>query len=416
MSNGTQGSQGGIIPRAYKSGSIVYMEGDKSDNIYIMKSGRVILTTKKVEDRIWVEVKENVKPGEFFGVKSALGRYPRDETAQTFGDTVVLVLSLAEFERLILKNLNVVKKMLRVFSNQLRRIGKTVREVLGETDAVNPEVELFKIGEYYYKAGRHKQALHAYKKYIEFYPGNKHSGVAKQRISALQSGHSGDDDLMSGDEDEYSTSSYEESAGDMTDFSLDDEAGGSSFDDFADDSGSRPERSPLSSEMDEFLMDEDSGESSDDLSDFSFDEPDTGVKQKQDDINELFYEAMRLFSEESFSEAKDLYEKVLNFKSLKNEGERKTFEKAHFEVGRCYYKIKNYREALNSFSALLKKFPTSDHAKNTMLYIGIVFEENGNADKAAGYYKKASEMEPKDQINKEAVNRLARLQKNQGRR
>lgn len=415
MSNGTQGGQSGIIPRAYKSGSIVYMEGDKSDNIYIMKSGRVILTTKKVEDRIWVEVKENVKPGEFFGVKSALGRYPRDETAQTFGDTVVLVLSLADFERLILKNLNVVKKMLRVFSNQLRRIGKTVREVLGETDVINPEVELFKIGEYYFKAGRNKQALHAYKKYIEYYPDNKHSGVAKQRINALQSGHGSDDDFMSGDEDNFSTSSYDESSADMTDFSLDEEQGGSSFDDLVDDSGSRPARSPLASEMDEFLMDEDDAGPSDDLSDFSFDDSDTGGA-KQGDINETFYEGMRLFSEEKFSEAKDLYEKVLDYKTLKNEGERKTFEKAHFEVGRCYYKMKNYREALNSFSALLKKFPTSDHAKNTLLYIGIVFEDNGNADKAVGYYKKASEMEPKDQVNKEAANRLARLQKNQGRR
>jgi len=325
-------------------------------------------------------------------------------------------LSLAEFERLILKNLNVVKKMLRVFSNQLRRIGKTVREVLGETDAVNPEVELFKIGEYYFKAGRNKQALHAFKKYIEYYPDSRNSGAAKQRIKALQSGQSGDDDFMSDDSDDFSSSSYDAGSADMTDFSLDDEPGGSNFDDLVDDGGSRPQRSPLSSEMDEFLMeDDDAGGASDDLSDFSFDEPGAGGS-KQEDINEIFYEGMRLFSEEQFSEAKTLYEKVLDFKTLKNEGERKTFEKAHFEIGRCYYKMKNYREALNSFSALLKKFPTSDHAKNTMLYIGIVFEDNGNVDKAAGYYKKASEMEPKDQINKEAVNRLARLQKNQGRR
>jgi len=87
-----------ITTRSYKSGSIVYMEGDKSETIYILKAGRVVLTTKKVEDKTWVEEKVHVKPGEFFGVKSALGRYPRDETAQTLGDTTVLVLSLADFE------------------------------------------------------------------------------------------------------------------------------------------------------------------------------------------------------------------------------------------------------------------------------------------------------------------------------
>ena len=111
-------------------GPSVYFENDKSEYIYILKAGRVILTTKKLEDT-GEEVKEEVRQGEFFGVKSALGKYPREETAQTLGDTMVLVLSLADFERLVLQNLNVVKKMLRVFSNQLRRIGRTVREVLG---------------------------------------------------------------------------------------------------------------------------------------------------------------------------------------------------------------------------------------------------------------------------------------------
>ncbi len=72
-----------------------------------------------------------MRQGEFFGVKSALGKYPREETAQTIGETSVLVLRPADFERLILKNVNIVRKMLRVFSNQLRRIHKMVQARAG---------------------------------------------------------------------------------------------------------------------------------------------------------------------------------------------------------------------------------------------------------------------------------------------
>ncbi len=410
MSNG---GTAGISTRVYKSGSIVFMEGDKSDYIYILKSGRVILTTKKVEEKIWVEVKENVKPGEFFGVKSALGKYPRDETAQTFGETVVLVLSLADFERLILKNVNVVKKMLKVFSNQLRRIHKEVREILGVSDSVNPEFELYKIAEFYFKAGRSKQALFAYRKYLEYYPDAKYSGNAQQRIKALQSGGDADDfqDDFEPAPPPSSAASSRENYDDLTDFTIDD--GGSSrhdeFSDLMEEEPAKPAaRSPLSSEMDDFL----STEKSEPMDDFTFDEPDLGGgASASQDISEIFYEGMRLFSQEQFGEALEMYKRVLDFKTLKNDGERKTFEKAHFEAGRCYLKLGNYNEAMAAFSGLIKKFPQSDLVKNALFYIGMVFEATRNVEKALTYYKKVASMEPKDQLNREAMNKVTKLQR-----
>ncbi len=176
----------GIITRVYKSGSIIYFAGDRSENIYILKSGHVVLTSTKLDTG--AEVKEEVRKGEFFGVKSALGKYPREETAQTVGETVVLIMGLADFERLILRNVDVVRKMLRVFSNQLRRIGKMVRSVLGEGENLNPDVELFRIGEHYYKAGVFQQSQYAFKKYMEYYPDGEYASVAMERIRAIDSG------------------------------------------------------------------------------------------------------------------------------------------------------------------------------------------------------------------------------------
>jgi tetratricopeptide (TPR) repeat protein len=390
------------------------MEGDKSETIYILKAGRVVLTTKKVEDKTWVEEKVHVKPGEFFGVKSALGRYPRDETAQTLGDTTVLVLSLADFEKMILQNINVVKKMLRVFSNQLRRIGKTVREVLGEGDTINPEVELFKLGEYYFKMERAQQAMYAYKKYLDYYPDSKYASIAKERLQKIKSGDFGGGGSVP-DFSQPASPAAGISDEDMTDFSIEEdstpppaqETGGSR-------SPLAGERSPLAGEMDDFLSESKSGDM---LDDFTFDEPVSApANNVSQDINETFYEGMRLFAAGQYQEAVALYDRIINSKSLQGESERKTFEKAHFELGRCQYKLGKFNEALGTLSGLIKKFPNSSMVKSALLYIGMIFEDTKNFDKAVTYYNKVMSMEPKDQTNKDAQNRLTKIQNSQGRR
>ena len=60
--------------------------------------------------------------------------------------------------------------MLKVFSNQLRRIHRQVQNLMVSDEQVNPETGLYKIGEYYMKNKRYGQALHAYKRYLVYYP------------------------------------------------------------------------------------------------------------------------------------------------------------------------------------------------------------------------------------------------------
>jgi len=290
MSNGSPTQ--GITTRTYKPGSIVYFENDKSENIYILKSGLIILTSQKLETG--EEVKEEVRPGEFFGVKSALGRYPREETAQVIKESVVLVLTLADFERLILKNVNVVLKMLRIFSNQLRRIGRAVREVLGETSTINPEEELFKIGEYYYRAGRFNQARYAYNKYLEYYPNAKYSDLATKRIREIDSGQAESNIApQPAKRKEVETSSEE-----LKDFTLDE------------DIDSIPPKKSVVDEMDDFLGGDDGSGSDLNLTDES---------SKGEDISSMFYDAMSLYSQSEYESALQIYKKILNQRRFKYE-------------------------------------------------------------------------------------------------
>lgn len=401
MSNG-ETKPSGITTRSYKSGSIIYFENDRSEFIYILKQGRVILTSKKVEQGEFVETKEEIKPGEFFGVKSALGKYPRDETAQTVGDTIVLVLTLADFETLVLKNINVVKKMLRVFSNQLRRLNKLNREILGEGGAINPEIELFNIGEHYYKVGRHKQALYAYKRYMENYPNTKYSEISMKRIEAIDSGYTDSDMQHVGDEPTISDG--EEDSGDvLSDFSIDESSDDMASDDLLGTSDDELESS-LSNEMDDFLSDD----SSDNLDDFSFDDsPSVKSGESSIDVTSKYYDAVNLFSQGSFSEALALYKEILDVKTLKDDSEKSMYEKSHFEIGRCYLKLGQFSDALKALSTMIKMFPKSDHVKIALFHIGLAYEMMKNLDKAMTYYNKVASIEPKDQINKQALKRLS---------
>ncbi len=181
------------MPKAarYHANSVVYFKGDTNDRVYILKSGKVSLNYNDIETG--QEIHDIINTGEFFGVKSALGRYPREETAVVLSDASMVMFTVPEFEQLVLQNTRIIMKMLKVFSNQLRRMHKQVRNLISEgKDGLEPEEGLFRIGQYYLKAEKYHQSLYAFRRYITYYPSGKYSAEATRHIEeaekALQGG------------------------------------------------------------------------------------------------------------------------------------------------------------------------------------------------------------------------------------
>ena len=156
---------------SYKANSVIYFKGDASEKIYILKTGRISLTSEDIETG--QEVRDFIQTGEFFGVKSALGRYPREESALVLGDAEVVQFSVPEFEQFVAQNTRVIMKMLKVFSNQLRRIHVRVQNLLSQEEKPDPEAGLFSIGEYYLKKRMYPQAVHVFRRYLTYYPSGK---------------------------------------------------------------------------------------------------------------------------------------------------------------------------------------------------------------------------------------------------
>ena len=171
-------------PLQYKASSLIYANGDEADKIFILQNGKVSLVYEDVETG--KDVRDQLQPGEFFGVKSALGRYTRQENAIVLSDASIMAFTIPEFEALVMSNTRIIMKMLKVFSNQMRRIHAQVSNLL-EKKAVNPDEGLFAIGEKYLKNRRFAHAKYIFKRYLELYPASKWAVQAAKYLQTVES-------------------------------------------------------------------------------------------------------------------------------------------------------------------------------------------------------------------------------------
>jgi CRP-like cAMP-binding protein len=88
----------------------VCIEENTAENVYILQGGQVNLTYTDIETN---RVRQDVlQQGEFFGVKSARGKYQREETAAVIRDSIVVVFTIPEFEAIALKNPRIITAIL----------------------------------------------------------------------------------------------------------------------------------------------------------------------------------------------------------------------------------------------------------------------------------------------------------------
>ena len=172
-------------PVQYKAGSLIYRNGEEIDKIFILQSGKVSLVSADIETGS--DTKDPISPGEFFGVKSAFGRYPSEENAIVTADSTIIVLTVPEFEAMAMSNTRIVFKMLKVFSSQLRRVHTQISRLM-ETEAVKPDEGLYSIGEKFLKLKRFSHAAYAFKRYLTIYPNGKKVMLAKKNLELAETG------------------------------------------------------------------------------------------------------------------------------------------------------------------------------------------------------------------------------------
>jgi CRP-like cAMP-binding protein len=326
----------------YKANSVIYFQGDASDKIYILQSGKISLNSNDIETG--QEIHDYIQTGEFFGVKSALGRYPREESAIVLSDAAVVVFSVPEFEALALQNTRIVLKMLKVFSNQLRRIHSKVQGLLAVGEQTDPELGLFRIGEYYLKRKQYQRALYAFRKYLTYYPSGAYNQEANRYAQQAE------DFAMkygSGQEPASSVQSVSSGPGKVT----------------------------------------------------SVSRPSEGAKLS--DTAKNYYDAVSTFSQQNYANALKQFRAIVD----SGTGDQEYTVKSLFEIGRCLFFLNQHDGCIKHFTGLIQKYPKLPDLPDALFYLGGAYQAKGENQRAAGFYKKILSMPSIDEGLKRKVNK-----------
>ena len=383
----------GPVARTYKAGSIIYFEGDMGKEIYVLQRGRIILISTSLDQKS--EVKEDVRKGEFFGVKSILGHHPREETAQVLTDTVVLVFRSSEFEALSLKNTRIVLQMLKVFSSQLRKVHNKVRELLGEMSIDEASIELVKVAEYYYKYNQLDEALYGYEAYLNNYPNGQLSDRAAKMCQNIKKGAAYPLNVIDL-EDEIEQSQPQDS-------NLNYPGVGVSPTDMVEDFSFSPV-SDMSMEPD------DGGDLGDSLDFDSGLDLDGGADSggSAEAVSDLYYAGLNSLSQEDFDSAVSKFEAVLNVRNLAV-NEAKFLEDSLMNLGKVYTKKGNLDKALEKYLLFTKRHPNSEYFKAVLFSMGEVYIKKGDKQKAITTMNKVMSIPPKDKLTNEAETKIMSL-------
>jgi TolA-binding protein len=329
----------------YRANSVIYFQGDVvSDKVFVLQRGKVSLNYTDVETA--KEIHEIIQTGEFFGVKSALGKYPREESAVVLSDANVLVFTVPEFEVYAQAQTRIIMKMLKVFSNQLRRVHKQVDNLLEKNEAQSPEAGLFKAGEYYLKARQYSQAKYIFSRYLTYYPAGRLAEQASHYLEASENGS-----VKYGD-------------------------------------GKGPAPLMVEATRDSSNGRQTSGGQNEE------DAADAAAENKKTPGNGLsaaaksYYDAVSLFSSEKYKEALTGFKRIVEVND-----DSEYVPKALFEIGRCLFMLQQYDLTIKHFTQMVQTYPKHPDLVDTLLFLGQSYEKKGDADRAKGFFKKILSME-----------------------
>ncbi len=111
----------------FKRGDVIVKEGDSGDTFYLIRSGKVLVTTSKMDATGGVVNLGQMGPGAFFGEVSLLTNKPRTATVIAGQDVELMELSRENFNA-IAERFPSVRKV--VESYQKHRVQKTIRALM----------------------------------------------------------------------------------------------------------------------------------------------------------------------------------------------------------------------------------------------------------------------------------------------
>ena len=322
------------MPKAvqYSANSVIYFSGDFDARVFLLHNGHIALNSLDIETG--AQVTEYIKTGEFFGVKSALGNYPREESAMVLTDSLVYTFSVAEFESFAQTNTRIILQMLKVFSRQLRNIHRQLESLMDSKQQTNNEDGLFTVATAFYKSQHYQAAAQVAARYRALYPAGKHLAAIGPIIanSAQMAGRSFGEARQPGSMGD--TSSGQPTA-----------------------SAPIPATGPIQSTQ-----------ANDATADLTFQLAEDLVKQ------------------EKWADAYKQYHTIIEMK----QGTK--LEAAYLGAARCLYKQSEFVRCIQLGTGFITQFPKSLKLAEILMFLGMCYQGMERPDKALPFYDKALTM------------------------
>ncbi|GMO30443.1 MAG: cyclic nucleotide-binding domain-containing protein [Termitinemataceae bacterium] len=167
---------------SYGKGTYIIIEGKQDANrFFILREGQVQLS--KQTEVVREDGFNTLKPGDVFGVVSAMSQHSQIESAQALTNVVAISVPLSEFEGLIQFNAPVAMKIIQQFSRRMRFLNDSLTQVTSHSRVQKEDSDLlYRNGEYFLKVGQPMMAIYAFKRYCECYPKGQFFGEANEKI------------------------------------------------------------------------------------------------------------------------------------------------------------------------------------------------------------------------------------------
>lgn len=330
--------------KRFNEGSIIYFDKDVGTEVFLLKSGKVVI--KFVSEDTGEEVSKVVRPGEIFGLKSAIISAPRGETAISAEVSEVISFDVREFENFISSKPEVLFKTLKALSNQLRNIGIKVNNLLSNNVVIRPDIGMFKIGEYFLMNKKYKQSIQVFERFLKSYPDSNLINEAKKRIQIAKKA------------------------------------------------------------METGILDKFNPIADDQMFNNTQSEEEITVNGTVSSILGALSIAESNYSRGNIVEALKILEKVFSLKELSS---LDLLEKALNLKARVLAKAKRFDESIETYKELLEKFPNSKNVKISMFNMALVYLEKGDRNSALMVLRKVSAMPPYDDISQKAKELIAKL-------
>ena len=108
-----------VKERRYQAGQVIFVEGDMSNDAYLVKSGRIDIVRRHRGER---RVLQHLQAGDIFGEMGLMLENIRTADAVVMEDCVCYVIDHAELNRQLAESPRFVQGLVRVLSDRLKRM------------------------------------------------------------------------------------------------------------------------------------------------------------------------------------------------------------------------------------------------------------------------------------------------------